>query len=181
MKRLFIILLLCAVAIPATAQTNQWPHFGVAVTTDYFNNAPPQSLYQNIRLEFSPVLKLGELPNTYLLPQIDYATGDGLVRIGGNVFVEILESGSWAFYTGGGMSLPQFATTDVVKFNSQASLALDLGATRKVWSWSSSDGSEKSVRLGIAIKQEFSGQIGSATPEIVSPTRITTIKIGIIF
>jgi hypothetical protein len=180
MKRIFLcILLLCS--LPVMAQTNPWPHFGLAVTTDFFNNAPLQSLYQNIRVEFSPVLKLGEAPNTYLLPQIDYATGDGLVRVGGNVFVEVLKWSSWEFYTGGGMSLPQFATTDVVKFNPQASVALDLGATRKVWTWISPDGSEKSVRLGIAIKQEFNGQIGSATPEIVSPTRITTFKIGIIF
>ena len=181
MKRLFLLLILCAVTIPATAQTNPWPHFGVAVTTDYFNNAPPQSLYQNIRLEFSPVLKLGEAPNTYLLPQIDYATSDGLVRVGGNVFVEVLQWSSWEFYTGGGMSLPQFATTGVVKFNPQASVALDLGATRKIYSWTDANGMEKSVRLGIAIKQEFNGQIGSATPEIVSPPQITTIKIGIIF
>jgi hypothetical protein len=158
-----------------------WPHFGVGITTDFFNNEPLQSMYQNIRVEVSPVIQLGSNPNTYVLPQIDYATGDGLVRIGGNVFVEVLKSGSWEFYTGGGMSLPQFATTDVVKFNSQASLAVDLGATRKIWTWTGIDGNPKAIRLAIALRQEFSGQIGEKTPEIISPPRITTLKIGIIF
>jgi hypothetical protein len=181
-RKLFTIV--CAVILivgTAVAQSNEWPHLAAGVTTDFFNNQPLQSLYQNIRVEFSPVIQVGTGPNIYALPQIDYATSDGLVRIGGNVFVEVLTWGSWGFYTGASMSMPQFATTDVVKFNSQASAAIDVGGTRKIYTWNSSDGKEKAIRLGVAVRQEFSGQIGKDSPVISSPTRITTLKFGIIF
>jgi hypothetical protein len=184
MKRVFLLsLILVMFALPpAMAQdVDQWPHLGLCVTSNFFNGEPLKTLYDRLRVEFTPVIQVGSSPDVYALPQIDYATGDGLVRVGGNVFVHVFNLGDWDFYTGGGVSPLQFTTEDQVKINSQGTVQFDFGATRKLYKWTGKDGKEKSIRIGGAIRQEISGQIGSTIPEVQSPTRITTLKIGFIF
>jgi len=181
-KILLIGLILVLYAVPpAMAQTNVWPNFGVGITTNFFNGEPLKTLYDRLRIEITPVLRVGTAPDVYVLPQLDYASLDGLVRVGGNVFVNVFTWGDWDFYTGGGVYPLQATTDKSVKINSQGSMAFDFGATRKLYKWQGTDGQEKSVRIGIALSQEVSGQIGSTAPEIRSPDRITVLKVGFIF
>ena len=183
MKKLFlfgIILVLFALP-PAVAQTDPWPHLGVGFTTNFWNGEPPKTLWDRLRLEFSPVFQVGSSPNVYVLPSLDYATANGLVRLGSNLFVHVFRWGSWDFYTGGGVSPLQLSTNKEVKVNSQASLAFDFGATRKVYKWTGANGQEKTLRLGFELQHEVSGQIGTIAPETKSPDRITTAKVGFIF
>lgn len=174
MKKLFVFgLILVLFALPpAMANDNPygaWGGLSIGWTTDYFNAEPLKNTFERIRLEVSPVIKVGE--TSWLLPQIDWATSNGLVRVTGALYTHVYTYKSTSFYAGGSVSPLQVVTDGQVKINSQGSLALDVGAT---WHFM------KGVLLGVAIRQEVSGQIGSTIPEIVSPSNVTTLKIGLI-
>lgn len=182
MKRVFVgLVILVMFVVPPVVAQNAWPHIGVGATSNFFNGEPMKTLYDRLRPEITLITQIGTAPDVYLLPQLDYATADGLVRVGGNVFVHVFNWGSWDFYTGGGLSPLQVATEDVVKINSQASVMIDFGATRKVYQWKGTDGKDKAIRVGLELRQEISDQIGSTAPIVESPKKLTILKFGILF
>lgn len=169
---IFFGILLLFVLPPAIANDNPngvWSGLTIGITTDYFNAEPIGNTWTRARLEISPVIKVGE--KTWLLPQIDWATSNGLVRVTGALYTHLYIYKSTSLYLGGAVSPLQVATDDIVKINSQGTIAFDLGATWHAF---------KGILLGLAIRQEVSGQIGETTPIVESPSNVTTLKIGLI-
>ena len=173
-RKVFLLLgVLVLFALPPAIANDHlngvWSGLAVGWTTDYFNSEPLQNTWKRVRLEVSPVMRVGE--TSWLLPQIDWATNNGLVRVTGALYTHVYTYKSTSFYAGGAISPLQVVTDGQVKINSQSSIALDVGAT---WHFT------KGVLFGVALRQEVSGQIGSTIPEIQSPANVTTLKVGLI-
>jgi len=173
MKRILLlaVILVMFVMPPAVSGQTQsaWSGLAVGWTTDYFNSEPMKNVLERVRIEVSPVIRLSD--KVWTLPQIDWATNNGLVRATGVIYTHVYTYKTASFYAGGSISPLQVLTDGVVKINSQASVGIDVGATWHVM---------KGVLLGIAVRQEISEQIGETEPLVKSPNSVTTLKIGII-
>lgn len=130
MKRSFIILLILALAVSASAQSN-WSGFFIGGTATFSNDGSAQELKDNLAPQFSAVIKLGgEESNTYYLPGLTWKTSNGWLQIDAlSLYTQVAVFNFGAVYLGATASPLSFSTEGSIKREKVTTSAIDVGVT----------------------------------------------------
>lgn len=170
MKILLSALLALMLTVPCLGQNEnlQWTGFAIGVSTDFFNESPPENLWKNVWLQTSPVFKVAE--GNYFLPGVLWKTEPGVLRLQASYYKRLVSFKAGDIYLGGIAAPAEFNLSSSIANAGTAAVGFEGAFTWKL---------HKQVLLVGGLKYDMTGSYLEGTAK--APIgKLLTLTIGVI-